>query len=134
MLRPATDADVDAIRRWRNQEPNRAVSINEHEITPDEHAAWWARTIVDPTRRVLIYERAGTPAGVVNLFDLALDGEPKTGSWGFFLDAEGLDSRGEILPAWIEVMRRGDASTPSTSWAWTTCMARCSNRTPSYGR
>ncbi|HYN97891.1 MAG TPA: GNAT family N-acetyltransferase [Pilimelia sp.] len=105
MLRAATDADVDDIRRWRNQEANRQVSLTTHEIAPAEHAAWWGRASADPTRRVLVYEREGTPAGVVNFFDLVLDAAPRTGAWGFFLDAEGLAARGETLPAWIEVMR-----------------------------
>ncbi|TDW18715.1 GNAT family N-acetyltransferase [Kribbella kalugense] len=105
MLRAATDDDVDIIRRLRNQRANRDVSINSHEITADEHAGWWAKTSVDPTRRVLIYERGGTTAGVVNFFDL----EGPTGAWGFFLDADGLAERGETLPAWIEVMREATA-------------------------
>jgi RimJ/RimL family protein N-acetyltransferase len=105
MLRPARDTDVDDIRRWRNQEINRAVSISAHEISAAEHAAWWAAARVDTRRRVLVYERAGVPSGVVSFFDLDLDGEPRTGSWGFFLDAEGLDARGETLPAWLEIMR-----------------------------
>lgn len=105
MLRPATDSDLDAMRMWRNQAPNREVSITNHEITPDEHAAWWSRVRDDRTRQVLIYERNGVPSGVVNLFDLSLDGPVRTGSWGFFLDAAGLEQRGETLPAWLEVMR-----------------------------
>lgn len=105
MLRTATDGDVDIIRDLRNQQPNREVSINSHEITADEHLGWWAKASVDPTRRVLIYERDGVAAGVVNFFDLELDGSPRTGAWGFFLDAEGLAERGETLPAWIEVMK-----------------------------
>ncbi|QNE23103.1 peptide chain release factor 2 [Kribbella qitaiheensis] len=105
MLRTATDGDVDIIRILRNQEPNREVSINSHEISADEHAGWWAKTRVDPTRRVLIYEREGVTAGVVNFFDLELDAEPRTGAWGFFLDTVGLAERGETLPAWIEVMK-----------------------------
>lgn len=105
MLRSATDADVDDIRTWRNQQPNREVSINSHEITADEHSGWWAKASRDPTRRVLIYERGGVPSGVVNFFDLELDADPPTGAWGFFLDAEGLAERGETLPAWIEVMK-----------------------------
>ncbi|MFF0338616.1 GNAT family N-acetyltransferase [Kribbella sp. NPDC004875] len=101
MLRPATEDDVDTIRRLRNQQANRDVSITAHEITVDEHAAWWAKTSVDPSRRVLIYLRDDATAGVVNFFDLA----GTTGSWGFFLDADGLAERGETLPAWIEIMR-----------------------------
>lgn len=105
LLRKATDDDVDSMRAWRNQRPNREVSITSHEITEQEHAEWWARARVDSTRRVLIYERSGLPSGVVNFFDLSLD-EPRVGSWGFFLDAAGLEKRGETLPAWIEVMRQ----------------------------
>jgi RimJ/RimL family protein N-acetyltransferase len=105
MLRPATEDDVDTIRRLRNQQANRDVSITAHEISADEHAAWWAKTSVDPSRRVLIYLRDGATAGVVNFFDL----EDTTGSWGFFLDADGLAERGETLPAWIEIMREATA-------------------------
>ncbi len=104
MLREATDADLADILNWRNQQPNRDVSVHHHVITAEEHAAWWSRVRTDPTRRVLIYERGGAPAGVVNFFDLALDGDHRTGAWGFFLDADGLEERGETLPAWIEVM------------------------------
>jgi len=105
MLRTATEADVDTIRRLRNQQANRDVSITSHEISADEHAAWWAKTSKDPSRRVLIYERDGAIAGVVNFFDL----EGTSGAWGFFLDAHGLAERGETLPAWIEVMREATA-------------------------
>jgi RimJ/RimL family protein N-acetyltransferase len=105
MLRNATEDDVGTIRRLRNQQANREVSITSHEISADEHAAWWAKASIDPTRRVLIYERDGTTAGVVNFFDL----EGSTAAWGFFLDADGLAERGETLPAWIEVMREATA-------------------------
>jgi len=103
MLRSATDADVDAIRSWRNQQPNREASNTSHVISAEEHAAWWAKASADPTRRVLIYERDGVSSGTVNFFDLDVD--RKVGAWGFFLDAEGLAERGETLPAWIEVMK-----------------------------
>jgi RimJ/RimL family protein N-acetyltransferase len=104
VLRIATADDVDNMLEWRNQTPNREVSITHHEISPQEHAQWWSRASVDASRRVLIYEREGMPSGVVTFFDLAAD-EPATGCWGFFLDAAGLQERGETLPAWIEVMR-----------------------------
>lgn len=104
MLRNATEADVDAIRRWRNQPPNRDASIHCHEITEAEHARWWAAASSDATRRVLIFEYADQPAGVVNFFDLST-AVGRTASWGFFLDAEGLEARGESLPAWICLMR-----------------------------
>ncbi|GAA1112816.1 hypothetical protein GCM10009630_07410 [Kribbella jejuensis] len=105
MLRTATDDDVEIIRELRNQQANRDVSITSHEISAGEHAAWWTKASVDPSRRVLIYTRDGVTAGVVNFFDL--DGT--AGAWGFFLDADGLAERGETLPAWIELMREATA-------------------------
>lgn len=107
MLRPATDADVDTMRAWRNQEQNRLVSIHSHVIGAGEHAAWWARAKDDPTRRVLVYEQDGTPAGVVAFFDLEPDAPRPRGAWGFYLDAEGLQARDELLPAWLRIMREG---------------------------
>jgi len=107
MLRPATESDLDTIRAWRNQETNRLASINSHEIGAEEHREWWARTSADPTRRVLVYEHAGVPAGVVTFFDLEPHAPRRSGAWGFYLDADGLAAREETLPAWLEVMQEG---------------------------
>ncbi|SCF28551.1 Protein N-acetyltransferase, RimJ/RimL family [Micromonospora viridifaciens] len=104
MLREVTGDDVHLMLSWRNQEMNRQVSKTSHEITPEEHARWWSAVRTDPTRRVLMYLREAVPCGVVTFFDLRLDG-PRTGSWGFYLDADGLAGRGETLPAWLAVMR-----------------------------
>lgn len=103
MLRDATDSDLADIRRWRNHEQVRSVSLTSHEISAEEHRAWWERAGSDPTRRVLVYEHAGVPSGVVNFFDH--DAAACTVAWGFFLDLDGLDDRGETLPAWLGIQR-----------------------------
>lgn len=103
MLRPATDEDREHVRVWRNHPEVRAVSLTQHEIGPDEHAAWWERIKDDPTREVLVYERGGVPAGVVSLWDI--DPDAATLWWGYYLDNEGLTARGELLPAWIQIQR-----------------------------
>lgn len=105
MLRPATDADLDIMRNWRNQEPNRLASINSHEISPTEHQAWWNKTSTDPTRTVLIFEREDGPAGVVSFFDLELNAPRRSGAWGFYLDTVRLEAQEEVMPAWMAVMR-----------------------------
>ena len=105
MLRPATDADVDAMREWRNQPVNREVSINSHEIAEDEHRAWWGRVQDDPSRQVLIFEYDGRPLGVVSFFDLDLDGPERTGAWGFYLDNETTGAEGTTMMAWMQVMK-----------------------------
>lgn len=102
MLREATEADVSAILRWRNHPDVRALSFTTHEISQEEHARWWAGVRSDPDRLVMVYERSGFPSGVV-AFDLHDDGRMAT--WSFYLDVSGLEERGEILPAWLEIER-----------------------------
>ena len=98
VLRAAVDTDRDTVLTWRNHPEVRAVSFTTHEITPEEHAAWWGAVAVDPARKILIFEDEGRPAGVV-MFD-ARDEVP---SWGFYLDVAGL--QGALLAAWMRLER-----------------------------
>jgi UDP-4-amino-4,6-dideoxy-N-acetyl-beta-L-altrosamine N-acetyltransferase len=103
VLRSATDHDRDRVLRWRNHPVVRAASLTRHEISAQEHAAWWNAALADPTRRVLVYERREVPAGVVTFFDL--DPAARSASWGYYLDDDGLDATGQLLMAWIEIQR-----------------------------
>ncbi|WP_265447731.1 GNAT family N-acetyltransferase [Flexivirga meconopsidis] len=103
MLRPATDADKELVRVWRNHPDVRAVSLNRELISPAEHDAYWQSLQGNRARKVFIYERGGAPAGVVTFFDI--DDDAKTAMWGYYLDNEGLGARGELLPAWITIQR-----------------------------
>lgn len=105
MLRPATDADLDDIRRWRNHPEVQAVSLTRDEITPEMHAKWWAAVQSDDSRVVLVYERAGRGCGVVTFFDLSDQGGMRSAMWGYYLDNEGLTARGELMPAWMKIQR-----------------------------
>jgi RimJ/RimL family protein N-acetyltransferase len=78
------------------------MSLTQHEITPEEHAAWWA-TRTSTSRQVYIYVRHDTPSGVVIFFDI--DRDEASAWWGYYLDNEGLTARGELLPAWIQIQR-----------------------------
>ncbi|NUO60441.1 MAG: GNAT family N-acetyltransferase [Hamadaea sp.] len=101
MLRDATDSDRDLVLTWRNHPEVRKVSFTTHEIRPEEHAGWWAAVAQDPRRRVLIFEWRGTPAGVVS-FD-ARNAAEEGVVWGFYLDNETLQAKGELLPAWVQL-------------------------------
>jgi UDP-4-amino-4,6-dideoxy-N-acetyl-beta-L-altrosamine N-acetyltransferase len=103
VIRLATDADRDAVLRWRNHPQVRAASLTRHEIGAQEHAAWWKAALADPARRVLIYERREVPAGVVTFFDL--DPDARSAWWGYYLDGDGLEAAGQLLMAWIEIQR-----------------------------
>jgi UDP-4-amino-4,6-dideoxy-N-acetyl-beta-L-altrosamine N-acetyltransferase len=103
LIRPATDADRDAVLRWRNHPDVRAASLTRHKIGAPEHAAWWKAALADPARRVLIYERREVPAGVVTFFDI--DPDARSAWWGYYLDGDGLEATGQLLMAWIEIQR-----------------------------
>lgn len=105
MLRPATDADLDDMLSWRNQDTNREVSIRPHVILPDEHRAWWERVKADPTREVHVFVAGDRPLGVVSYFDI--DREAGEASWGFYLDSDTVEAEGTALTAWMQIMREG---------------------------
>lgn len=104
MLRPAADADSTDVRTWRNHAQVRAVSMTQHIISEDEHAAYWASARDDRSREIYIYVRHGVASGVVTFFDM--DREAGSAWWGYYLDNDGLGQRGELLPAWIEIQRQ----------------------------
>ncbi len=116
MLREAVEADRERVRRWRNHPQVREWSLSQHEITAAEHLRWWTVVMADPNRRVLVYHHRTAPAGIVT-FDIgevsgpeASDTDsPEVGAlgarWGFFLDVDGLERRGELVPAWVGLER-----------------------------
>ncbi len=103
MLRPATDQDVEAIRRWRNHPEVRRHFIHTAEITPEQHRDWWKRVSADPGSVVLVYEFDGSPAGAVIFQDH--DRVARTAEWGFFLDVDGLRARGDLFAGWVGLER-----------------------------
>ncbi len=105
MLRPAEEHDVERMREWRNQDANRAVSINQHVITPEENRTFWEKVRNDPARRVLVFEYDGRPLGIVNFFDIT----PGSAMWGFFLDHDTVTAEGTALMAWMQVMKEATA-------------------------
>jgi CMP-N-acetylneuraminic acid synthetase/RimJ/RimL family protein N-acetyltransferase len=67
VLRPATAADGQAIRGWRNHPTTRRASFDQREIGPDEHALWLERSLARADRKLWIVHAAGADVGVVRL-------------------------------------------------------------------
>jgi len=105
MLRSPEPHELDLMLSWRNQEANRLVSNTQHVITREEHLAWWQRVCDDDTREVLVFTVEDRPLGVVSYFDVHPDATPATGSWGFYLDHEGVGAAGLTFVAWQLVMQ-----------------------------
>jgi len=66
-LRPVGPDDRDRILAWRNDPAVAAQMYSDHLITPEEHAAWFARFLSDPDRAGRIIEADGKAVGFLSL-------------------------------------------------------------------
>jgi UDP-4-amino-4,6-dideoxy-N-acetyl-beta-L-altrosamine N-acetyltransferase len=76
-------ADLETVRAWRNLPDVRASMFTQHEITQEEHAAFFARALRDPTKRYLICsDAAGADYGLASF--VSIDANHGTAEWGFY--------------------------------------------------
>jgi len=71
-LRPANEDDSDAIFEWRNDEDVRRFSGDGKVLKFEDHQRWFANTLVNADRILLIGEDDGKPVGVLR-YDLDQD-------------------------------------------------------------
>jgi UDP-4-amino-4,6-dideoxy-N-acetyl-beta-L-altrosamine N-acetyltransferase len=91
-FRRVCDGDAFAIRTWRN-DPNVArFMYTDHQISEQEHRAWFAQIQKERSARYWIIEVAGKSVGLVNVTDLNFD--RKSASWAFYLADPGIRGRG----------------------------------------
>ncbi len=64
-LRQAQPADCDDLWRWRNAEAVRRFSGDGQPIPLEAHRRWFAATLSDPARQLLVGEIAGRAAGIL---------------------------------------------------------------------
>lgn len=74
--------DLTAVLSWRNHESVRNFMFTRNRISEIEHADWFARASTDSTRRLLIAEDEGLPAGFVQFNNVV---ERGVASWGFYV-------------------------------------------------
>lgn len=73
-VRPATEADAEALLRWRDDPVTRAASRDGGEVGPDRHRAWLSATLADPGRHLLVASDDGGDVGSLR-WDRRDDGE-----------------------------------------------------------
>lgn len=66
-LRPATAADAELLREWRNEPEVVAQTLSGATVGEAEHADWLARTLADSTARLYVVEDGGEPIGQLRL-------------------------------------------------------------------
>jgi spore coat polysaccharide biosynthesis predicted glycosyltransferase SpsG/RimJ/RimL family protein N-acetyltransferase len=73
-VRPATEADADALLRWRTDPVTRAASRDSGEVGAEQHQAWLAATLANPGRHLLLAADDGGDVGTLR-WDRRDDGE-----------------------------------------------------------
>ncbi|MBJ7263284.1 MAG: UDP-4-amino-4,6-dideoxy-N-acetyl-beta-L-altrosamine N-acetyltransferase [Burkholderiaceae bacterium] len=74
-------ADLATVLTWRNHPDVRRVMFNSDIIEHADHVRWFDRAGADALRRLMVFERAGTPSGFVQL---SFDPASAIGEWGFY--------------------------------------------------
>lgn len=97
LLRTATDADKWDVHGWRNQLKVRETMLTSHEITAEEHDAWWTRKQDDPDFRMLILEEDGVAKAVEIFTEISTDG---SAWWAFYFTPHAPDDMGPMMKFW----------------------------------
>lgn len=81
-LVPMTEQHLEPVLAWRNDPRVRSNMYSQHEITLDEHRAWWNSARKQMDRRYFIYHAEGRDLGFVSITDI--DQTHGTANWAYF--------------------------------------------------
>jgi len=97
-LRRVAAPDLADMLAWRNAPETRRHMYTRHEISQEEHRAWWARMQSRDDAQYFIYEFKGNAAGVVGF--TSIDRVSRNCAWAFYASPEaprGSGTRMEFL-------------------------------------
>ena len=82
ILRPIRDDELELMLSWRNLPEVRSKMYTKHEISLEEHLAWWERVSKGDRDLYFFYEQDGKPYGVVGFN--AIDKVNNRAAWAFY--------------------------------------------------
>ena len=82
ILRSIADVELELMRAWRNEPAVRANMYTQHEISHEEHLAWWAKTKIRADQKYFMYEMAGAPTGIAAF--TGIDIQSRNSVWAFY--------------------------------------------------
>lgn len=98
LLRTVKESELLLMLSWRNAPAVRANMYTRHEISEQEHLAWWSRAQQRDDQCYFMYERDGQPLGIVGVS--AIDRTNGNCAWAFYASPDapkGSGSRMEFL-------------------------------------
>lgn len=93
-IRVMTADDLDNVLNWRNHPEIRRYMYTQHEITIEEHRAWFERASQDPRKHLLVFEVGGIAQGFVNITEQTA---PGVADWGFYIAPDAAKGTGRQL-------------------------------------
>lgn len=90
-IRKMTLNDLDVVLAWRNHPDIRRYMYTQHEISIEEHRAWFERTSKDSHKHLLVFEIDEKPQGFVNVTELSSSG---VADWGFYIAPDAVKGTG----------------------------------------
>jgi UDP-4-amino-4,6-dideoxy-N-acetyl-beta-L-altrosamine N-acetyltransferase len=97
-LRDIADSELELMLGWRNSLGVRKNMYTQHEISLDEHLAWWAQTHQRVDQHYFMYEANGDPMGVVAF--TGIDQSNRNAAWAFYASPQaprGVGTKMEFL-------------------------------------
>ncbi|OOF02592.1 UDP-4-amino-4,6-dideoxy-N-acetyl-beta-L-altrosamine N-acetyltransferase [Salinivibrio sp. MA440] len=100
IFKAVSHADSDTLWHWRNRPAVRQFMYTQHEISHDEHKAWFSHMLANTHRHFyIVYKRVDsqpdTPLGVVNL-DLNSDNRTSA-TWAFYAAPDAPRGSGALM-------------------------------------
>ena len=93
MLRPLEESSLKLILHWRNTPAVRQAMFTQHEISWEEHKAWFRRAQADDTNRWFLYlNKNNQPSGVVYFKNI--DAAHQSAYWGFYASPDATPGTG----------------------------------------
>lgn len=93
-VRKLLEADLELVLSWRNHPDVRKYMYTQHEITLEEHTAWFKSASCDDSRHLLIFEQKHIPLGFISIKEINKNG---VADWGFYLSPDALKGTGQFL-------------------------------------
>jgi UDP-4-amino-4,6-dideoxy-N-acetyl-beta-L-altrosamine N-acetyltransferase len=82
LLRVIADDELELMREWRNAPAVRANMYTRHEISREEHLAWWRKTSLQADQMYFMYALAGIPLGIAAF--TGIDLQSQNAAWAFY--------------------------------------------------
>lgn len=93
-IRIMSEEDLPLVLAWRNHPQISQFMFNKHDITKEEHLAWFTKATLNPSQWLLIVQKEDEAFGFVQL---SVIDEGRVAKWGFYVRPGASSGSGRLL-------------------------------------